>query len=42
MKVVESLLTRNPCYRAGVKIKVQGLMLHSVGCPMTESISLYQ
>lgn len=37
MKVVESLLTRNPCYRAGVKIKVQGLMLHSVGCPQPKA-----
>ena len=33
MKLVEALLTRNPCYRAGKKIKVKGLMLHSVGCP---------
>ena len=33
MKLVESFLTRNPCYRAGKKIKVKGIMLHSVGCP---------
>ena len=33
MKLVEAFLTRNPCYRAGKKIKVKGLMLHSVGCP---------
>jgi hypothetical protein len=26
-------LTKNPCYIAGSKIKVKGLMLHSVGCP---------
>lgn len=32
MKIVESFLTENPCYKAGRKIKVQGLMLHSVGC----------
>jgi N-acetyl-anhydromuramyl-L-alanine amidase AmpD len=25
-------LTKNSCYQAGQKIKVQGLMLHSVGC----------
>ena len=33
MKLVEAFLTRNPCYRAGKKIKVKGIMLHSVGCP---------
>ncbi len=32
MKLVESLLTKNPCYTAGRKITVKGLMLHSVGC----------
>ena len=33
MKIIESLLTKNPCYTAGRKITVKGLMLHSVGCP---------
>lgn len=33
MKIVQSLLTLNPCYTAGRKITVKGLMLHSVGCP---------
>lgn len=33
MKVIESILTNNPCYKAGRKITVKGLMLHSVGCP---------
>lgn len=33
MKLVKSILTKNPCYKAGKKIKVMGLMLHSVGCP---------
>lgn len=33
MKLVESILTNNPCYKAGRKITVKGLMLHSVGCP---------
>ena len=33
MKLVESILTKNPCYTAGRKITVKGLMLHSVGCP---------
>lgn len=33
MKIVESILTNSPCYKAGGKIKPKGLMLHSVGCP---------
>lgn len=33
MKIVEAILTKNPCYTAGKKITVKGLMLHSVGCP---------
>ena len=33
MKLVESILTKNPCYTVGRKIDVKGLMLHSVGCP---------
>ena len=33
MKLVQSFLTKNPCYAAGRKITVKGLMLHSVGCP---------
>ena len=33
MKLVESILTKNPCYTSGRKITVKGLMLHSVGCP---------
>ena len=32
MKLVESILTKNPCYTAGRTITVKGLMLHSVGC----------
>ena len=32
MKIVQSCLTNNPCYKAGRKIAVKGLMLHSVGC----------
>ena len=32
MKLVESIMTQNPCYTAGRKITVKGLMLHSVGC----------
>ena len=33
MKLVERIMTKNPCYTAGKKITVKGLMLHSVGCP---------
>ena len=33
LKIVQSILTKNPCYTAGRKITVKGLMLHSVGCP---------
>lgn len=33
LNLVQSILTKNPCYTAGRKITVKGLMLHSVGCP---------
>lgn len=33
MNLIQSILTNNPCYKAGRKITVKGLMLHSVGCP---------
>lgn len=33
MNIINSILTKNPCYTAGRKITVKGLMLHSVGCP---------
>lgn len=33
MNLVQHFLTNNPCYKAGRKITVKGLMLHSVGCP---------
>lgn len=32
MNIIQSILTKNPCYTAGRKITVKGLMLHSVGC----------
>lgn len=32
MNIIQSILTRNPCYTAGRKITVQYLVLHSVGC----------
>ena len=37
MKLVESILMKNPCYTAGRKITVKGLMLHSVGCPQPKA-----
>ena len=33
MNIVTKYLTKNPCYTAGKTISVQGLVLHSVGCP---------
>lgn len=33
MNIIESILTKNPCYQQGRKIVVKGLMIHSVGCP---------
>ena len=32
MRLAENFLVNNPCYAAGRKIAVKGLMLHSVGC----------
>lgn len=37
MKYVNSILTKNPCYKAGKKITPKGLMLHSVGCPQPKA-----
>lgn len=31
MKIIEHILKKNDCYKAGEKIKVKGLMLHSTG-----------
>lgn len=33
MTIVQSILTQNDCYKRNRKIKVKGLMLHSVGSP---------
>ena len=33
MEIVQSIMKNNPCYKAGKRITVKGLMLHSVGCP---------
>ena len=37
MKITEYILTENPCYKAGKKIKVKGIMLHSIGCPQPDA-----
>ena len=33
MKIIESMLTENSCYKLSRKMQVKGLMLHSIGCP---------
>lgn len=37
MKIVQRMMKENPCYKAGRKIKVKGVMLHSVGCPQPKA-----
>ena len=39
MKITKTILTKNPCYKAGKTIKVKGLMLHSVGCPQPSAMA---
>lgn len=38
MQIKETILTNNPCYKAGRTITVKGLMLHSVGCPQPSAL----
>lgn len=33
MKIIESFLTKNTCFKINKKMTVKGLMLHSIGCP---------
>ena len=33
MEIIESMLTKNSCYKLSQKMQVKGLMLHSIGCP---------
>ena len=42
MQITKSLLTKNPCYKAGKTIKVKGLMLHSVGCSQPSAMTFIQ
>ena len=37
MKLIQRILTKSGCYRAGRKIAVKGLMIHSVGCPQPKA-----
>lgn len=37
MKLIQNYLTESGCYKAGKKITVQGLMIHSVGCPQPKA-----
>ena len=39
MEITKSILTKNPCYKAGKTIKVKGLMLHSVGCSQPSAMA---
>ena len=42
MTITKSLLTKNPCYKAGKTIKVKGIMLHSVGCPQPSAMAFIE
>ena len=33
MNLKQNYLTQSGCYKAGKRITVKGLMIHSVGCP---------
>lgn len=36
MEIIQSILTNSDCYRAGRKITVKGLMIHSIGTPQPD------
>lgn len=42
MEITKSILTQNPCYKAGKTIKVKGLMLHSVGCSQPSAMAFIE
>lgn len=42
MEITKSILTKNPCYKAGKTIKVKGLMLHSVGCSQPSAMAFIE
>lgn len=37
MHIIQSYCTESDCYKAGKKLDVKGLMLHSVGCPQPKA-----
>ena len=37
MKLTKNYLTNSDCYKAGKKITVKGLMIHSIGCPQPKA-----
>lgn len=37
--IIKSYLTQNDCYKLGKKMKVRGLMIHSVGCNVEEPMN---
>jgi N-acetyl-anhydromuramyl-L-alanine amidase AmpD len=39
MEITKTILTKNPCYKAGKTIRVKGLMLHSVGCSQPSAMA---
>lgn len=39
MEITKTILTENPCYKAGKTIEVKGLMLHGVGCPQPSAMA---
>lgn len=42
MNILQKYVTENPCYQAGRSIHVEGLMLHSVGCPQPNAEVFYR
>ena len=42
MNITKSILTKNPCYKAGKTINVKGLMLHSVGCSQPSAMAFIE
>lgn len=39
MDIIKELMKNNPCYKAGTKIIVKGIMLHSVGTPQPKAMT---
>lgn len=37
MKIIRNYCTKSDCYKAGKKIIVKGIMIHSVGCPQPKA-----